>query len=835
MALSLAPRSLEEGLGELPSLLFRVHAGPDTHHVGVVVLAGQGSSLGAPRQCGAATLDLVGGDLLTVARSSDDDAERARIGNNGLRTRNAHGGIVVQLVVGRGSVIDDFVPGLGQLRHEETFQLKTCMISSNMYAHGHHPNAYPWPLAHSGSSICAHNSRSEARSVRMLERMTTTDIHLARVLDGADPTVRIQDDLFRAISGTWLKNHEIPADLSSDGSFMALVIEAEKHVREIIEELAATNPETGEPQQIASFYNSWMDTERINAAGVDPLAADLASIDAATSKDELAAALGHLLSTGVGTFFGIDVDTDLNDPERYTTFFYQSGIGLPDEAYYREPQFTEVLDKYREFLPSFLALGYGLSEDVATAQAKVVFHLEKSIAGTHMNVVDSRDTDKINNPMSWNAFVDSAPGFNWTSIMQAAGFSRENLAEIIVLNPDALRASAAIWDEATLEDLKIYSRWRVLRSRATFLTEAIDKASFDFYGRVLSGTTQQRARWKRGVQLVNSSLGEAIGKIYVERHFPPEHKAKMTALVEDLLEAYRQSIRAIEWMGEETKLRALEKVDSFVTKIGYPEKWLDYSSLTIGDDLVENVRQISHFEFQRGIDKLGKPMDRSEWFMSPQTVNAYYNPVWNEIVFPAAILQFPFFDPERDDAFNYGGIGAVIGHEIGHGFDDQGSKYDASGALHNWWTDIDRSEFEQRTGALVAQYDVYIPEQLGLDSPHHVQGALTLGENIGDLGGLSIGLKAYGLALERAGLSLDTAPVIDGYTGIQRVLISYARIWQEKRRTEMLQTLIATDPHSPAEFRCNGVVKNVDAFAEAFDVQEGDALYLPPEERVRIW
>ena len=327
----------------------------------------------------------------------------------------------------------------------------------------------------------------------------------------------------------------------------------------------------------------------------------------------------------------------------------------------------------------------------------------------------------------------------------------------------------------------------------------------------------------------------ALGQEYVARHFPPEHKAKMTVLVEDLLEAYRQSIRALDWMGEETKLRALEKVDSFVTKIGYPEKWLDYSSLKIGDDLVENVRQINRFEFKRGIAKLGKPMDRSEWFMSPQTVNAYYNPVWNEIVFPAAILQFPFFDPERDDAFNYGGIGAVIGHEIGHGFDDQGSKYDASGALHNWWTDEDRGEFEKRTSALVAQYDAYIPEQLGTDSPHHVQGALTLGENIGDLGGLSIGLKAYGLALERAELTLESAPEIDGFTGVQRVLLSYARIWQEKRRSELLETLIATDPHSPDEFRCNQIVKNVSAFADTFDLKPGDGLWLEPADRVRIW
>ena len=669
----------------------------------------------------------------------------------------------------------------------------------------------------------------------MLICMTTSNIHLQRVLEAADPNVRIQDDLFRAVNGTWLDTYEIPADLSSDGSFTALHIQAEEQVRDIIEEISAKNSTEGEAQKVASFFNSWMNTESANAKGTEPLAGDIQAINRATSKDELAVAVGSLMPTGVGTFFGINVDTDLNDPERYVAFLFQAGIGLPDEAYYREPQFAEVLEKYRAFTTSFMKLGYGLTDAVADTEPATVFGLEKAFAATHMNVVDSRDTDKINNPMSWNEFVASAPGFNWAGAMKAAGFTEDKLANVIVMTPDALAGSARVWAETPLDDLKEYSRWRVLRGRSNVLTEEIDRANFDFYGRVLSGTTEQRARWKRGVQLVNGSLGEAVGKLYVERHFPPDHKAAMLQLVDDLLEAYRQSIRGLDWMGSDTKTKALEKVDSFVTKIGYPDKWLDYSALTIGDDLVENLRQINQFEFNRGIEKLGKPMDRSEWFMSPQTVNAYYNPVWNEIVFPAAILQFPFFDPERDDSFNYGGIGAVIGHEIGHGFDDQGSKYDASGALHNWWTETDRTEFEKRTSALVNQYEQYIPEQFGPDSPHHVQGALTLGENIGDLGGLSIGLKAYAIALARAGQTLEDAPEIDRYTATQRVLLSYARIWQEKRRSELLETLIATDPHSPAEFRCNGVVKNVDAFAEAFGVEAGDALYLDPEERVRIW
>ena len=665
--------------------------------------------------------------------------------------------------------------------------------------------------------------------------MTLLDKSMARIVEGADPTVRPQDDLFRAVSGTWLNTHQIPADLSSDGSFISLVLEAEDQVKEIIEELAATNPEEGDAARVAKLYRSWMDVEAANAKGTEPLRSDLALINGAQNKEELAAVIGTLKATGVGTFFAMDVDSDLNDPNRYVTFLGQAGIGLPDEAYYREPQFADVLEKYKAFVPSLLALGYGLSESEAQADADVVLAMETEIAAKHMNVVDSRDTDKINNPMTWSAFTASAPGFAWDNAVEAAGFASGQLADVLVMTPDALIGAAAMWADHSLEDLKAYTRWRLLRARATCLTEEIDKASFEFYGRVLSGTDVQRDRWKRGIQLVNGSLGEAVGKIYVERHFPAEHKAKMEVLVQDLLEAYRRSISSLDWMGEETKKRALEKVDSFELKIGYPDTWLDYSSMEIGDDLVENMRQVNLFEFRRAIAKLGKPMDRTEWFMSPQTVNAYYNPVWNEIVFPAAILQFPFFDPDRDDALNYGGIGAVIGHEIGHGFDDQGSKYDATGALNNWWTDEDRAEFDKRTKALVAQYDAYIPEQLGDDSPHHVQGALTLGENIGDLGGLSIGLLAYSIALERQGLTYDTAPVIDGYTGVQRVFLSYARIWQEKRRTEYLQTLIATDPHSPAEFRCNGVVKNVDAFVEAFDVHEGDALYLPPEERVRIW
>ena len=451
-----------------------------------------------------------------------------------------------------------------------------------------------------------------------------------------------------------------------------------------------------------------------------------------------------------------------------------------------------------------------------------------------MNVVDARDADKLNNPFVWADFVESAPGFAWDAALAGAQMPVDGSSDVIVMQPHALREAARLWDETPLADLKAYTRWRILRARATFLTEEIDRANFDFYGKVLAGSTEQRERWKRGVAVVEDALGEALGREYVARHFPPEHKEKMLQLVGDLLEAYRRSISALDWMGEETKARALAKVDAFSLKIGYPDEWRDYSDLKVGEDLVDNIRAANRWENARDFAKLGKPMDRSEWLMFPQSVNAYYYPVWNEIVFPAAILQFPFFDPERDAALNYGAIGAVIGHEIGHGFDDRGSRFDADGAIRNWWTDADRAAFEERTGALVAQYDAYIPAELGPDGPH-VNGRLTLGENIGDLGGLSIALKAYEIALEREGKTLDDADVIDGHTAAQRFFLSWARAWRSKSRVERTETQLATDPHSPQEFRTNGVVKNIDAFAEAFGLQPGDALYLPPEERVRIW
>ena len=656
---------------------------------------------------------------------------------------------------------------------------------------------------------------------------------LARVLDGADPAVRMQDDLFRAVNGAWIRDKEIPADLASYGSFVKLRLESEANVRAIIEDLASGEQE-GDAKKISDLFSSWMDTDTLNRLGVAPLGKDLELVAAASSHDELAEAVGSLMATGVASFFSVGVGTDINDPSRYVTFLGQSGLGLPDEAYYREEQHAETLAKYSNFVPSLLELSGIRPAASSASDAAAALRLEAEFASTHMTLVDRRDPEKYNNPFTWPDFVESAPGFAWEKALKAAGAPMEAIDSLLVSAPRTLTASAAIWARTDLADLKAYTRWRILRARATFLTEEIDRANFDFYGKVLAGSTEQRERWKRGVAVVEDALGEALGREYVARHFPPEHKEKMLQLVGDLLEAYRRSISTLDWMGEETKAHALKKVSSFVAKIGYPDKWRDYSGLAVGDDLVENVRASKRFNTAFDFAKLGKPMDRSEWRMTPQSVNAYYYPVWNEIVFPAAILQFPFFDPERDAALNYGAIGAVIGHEIGHGFDDQGSKFDADGRMSNWWTDADRAAFEERTRALVAQYDAYIPAELGPDGPH-VNGRLTLGENIGDLGGLSIALKAYEIALEREGKTLDDADVLDGHTAAQRFFLSYARSWREKMRREFLETTVATDEHPPSEFRANGVVKNIDAFAEAFGLQPGDALYLPPEERVRIW
>lgn len=658
------------------------------------------------------------------------------------------------------------------------------------------------------------------------------------IIDGLDHAVRPQDDLFRFVNGTWLASAEIPADQSQTGGFMDLRLEAEANVREIIQD-AVAHAEAGEAgdeeRKVAVLYDSFMDEGRINGLGASPLADDFALIDSAATKEELELAAGRLYQVGVPMPFGLEVSADRNNPSEYICWLYQSGLSLPDEAFYREEQYEQFREQFRAFIPTLYALGTGANDAEAKAAAEVIYGVEARLASHHMSAVDSRDTDKTNNVLTWDELLEAAPGFGWTTAFSGLGLTREAAPTLLMMMPDALAGFAREWAAADMEQLKTYLRWNVVRARAPYLSQDIAQANFNFFGKVLHGAEEMRDRWKRAVALIDGTLGEAVGKLYVERHFPPHHKALMEQLVDDLLAAYHYSISTLDWMTEETRERALAKLATTVTKIGYPDKWRDYSALEITDSLVGNVRAAEKFDSDWQLGKLGTPVDRDEWFMNPQTVNAYYNPVANEIVFPAAILQPPFFDAKADAAYNYGGIGAVIGHEIGHAFDDQGSKYDGEGRLQNWWTDEDRAEFEKRTASLVGQYDVYVPAQL-VGTPHHVSGALTLGENIGDLGGLSIALKAYDIAMKREGhASSAHAPVIEGFTGRQRVFLNWARIWKNKRRDEIAINYLAIDPHSPSEFRCNGVVKNVDAFAEEFGVVEGDELYLAPEERVRIW
>ncbi|PFG33619.1 M13 family metallopeptidase [Sanguibacter antarcticus] len=650
-------------------------------------------------------------------------------------------------------------------------------------------------------------------------------------LTAIDDAVRPQDDLYRHVNGRWLASHVIPGDRAADGAFRVLHDDAEAHVREIIEELADQEGLSGVSAQIGALYASFMDTERVETLGADPLASDLALIAGATTQAELTGALGALQRTGGAGAFGFWVDNDAKDPEKYVVHLYQAGLGLPDESYYRDDKYAEIREAYVTHVARMLELAEICGPESATDCAARIVSLETQLASHHWDVVRDRDSELTYNPTTMHALAESAPGFDWRAWATAIGAPAHALDDVVVREPEFFEGFASLWQSVPLEDWKTWAAYHLVSARAAYLSDAFVDANFDFYGRTLSGTQEVRVRWKRGVSLVEGALGEAVGEVYVERHFPRSHKERMDVLVKNLIQAYRESIVALEWMGQETKTKALAKLAAFTPKVGYPVRWRDYSALVVeADDLLGNVRRSNAFDLDHELAKIGKPIDRDEWHMTPQTVNAYYNPSMNEIVFPAAILQPPFFDPEVDDAANYGGIGAVIGHEIGHGFDDQGSKYDGAGRLEDWWTSSDRAEFERRTTSLVDQYDAVYPAQLGPEHP--VNGALTIGENIGDLGGLSIALKAYRLAL---GTELSAAPVVDGLTGTERVFLSWAQVWQTKMRDEAAIQRLATDPHSPAEFRCNGVVRNLDEFHSTYNVQPGDALYLAPEERVRIW
>ena len=638
-----------------------------------------------------------------------------------------------------------------------------------------------------------------------------------------DPLVRPQDDLFRHYNGAWVREYEMPADRSSDGIFRKLHDEAEEQVRQIIE----TSRGVGEAQKIGDLYKSFMDTDAIKARGISPIIDDLAAIDGITNLKEFITVMARLEMRGIGGIFGAAIYPDAMDSNTNILYIGQGGLSLPDESYYREEQFASIRTAFLDHVAKMCALvGIADGADVA----KKILTLETEIATHHWDQVKDRDATLTYNKYSRAELESLAPHFLFDTWASNAKVPAKAFESLVVCEPSFFESISAMFArfDAHRDAWVAWLKLNLVSASAAFLTDDIVQQNFEFYAKTLSGTPQIRDRWKRGVSVTQGALGEAIGKVYVEKHFPARAKEEMKVLVDYLLEAYRLSILELPWMSDETKKKALEKLTKFTPKIGYPDKWRDYSTLEISaDDLIGNLWRIAEFDHAYAIAKIGAPVDRDEWHMTPQTVNAYYNPLANEIVFPAAILQPPFFDLDAEMAANYGGIGATIGHEIGHGFDDQGSKYDGDGNMVDWWSDVDRAKFEELTSVLVAQFDALSPES----TPDiHVNGAFTLGENIGDLGGLAIAYKAYKLALKGA-----QSPVIDGFTGDQRFFLSYAHSWRNKNRPEEVRRRIAIDPHSPDEFRCNQIVRNVQEFYDAFSVSEKDQLWLAPTERVRIW
>ena len=626
------------------------------------------------------------------------------------------------------------------------------------------------------------------------------------------------NDLFELVNGTWAKTHEIPADRGIDGAFYVLRDKSEEDVRAILEDGVGLG---------GDLFKSFMD----NPGDISSLDPDLAKIEVA-DVDEFVRGLGELERVGVGGPVSYWVEKD-SQGENSVAYIFQSGLGLPDEAYYRDEDHADTLTAYKEHVATmlgFLEPKYLLGLTPAIAAERIV-NLETHLAASHWDVVKARDAVATYNPTT----LEEMPPLVRV-LLSASGIPD---GRVIDMMPSYTADLDAMLRRETLADWQLWAAWNILRSRAGVLPEEIGKANFEFYGKKLSGATEQRDRWKRGVGLAESLVGEDIGRSYVEKHFPPSSKEKMLELVDYLIAAYRSRIQQLAWMSEPTKQRALEKLAQFNAKIGYPEKWRSYDGLKFGPDLVDNVRVGSAFEHDYQLSKIGQPSDRGEWVSSPQTVNAFYNPVVNDITFPAAILQPPFFDPSADAAENFGAIGAVIGHEIGHGFDDQGSRYDGLGNLHSWWTDEDRSNFEGLTAKLVGQFDGLVPSVLEGTKTKGVNGEFTLGENIGDLGGLGIAVVAYTKYLADHELE-DEQPRqfgdLDGeYTGFQRLFLAWARVWRSKARPEMAAQLLAIDPHSPNEFRCNVIAANVDEFYEAFEVEEGSKMWIAPEDRVTIW
>ncbi len=636
-------------------------------------------------------------------------------------------------------------------------------------------------------------------------------------LSGRDLSVQPGDDFFDYASGNWYETAQIPADKAAYGMFNVLDDLSRERTRTILEE-AAQRP----GDKVGDFYTSYMDQAAVEAKGLTPVKPWLDRIAAAKTKGELVATMAYLQRQGVPGLVGVGVGADDKDPNSYVVGINQGGIGLPDRDYYLkdDPKLATVRTAYQAYMAQMLGL---LGEANGPARAAALFGLEKDIATAHWTRIESRDADKTYNQWTAADFTAKAPGFPWADYLQQLG--TQGRPFYLVSQPSAVTGEAAIFARAPLPVLQDFLRLRVIRSYASYLPSRVDDANFAFYGTVLSGVPQQQVRWKRAVGTVSGAMGEAIGQQYVQRYFPPESKAAMDQLVKNIIAAMGARIDKLAWMAPETKVKAHAKLAAFTPKIGYPDHWRDYSALQIQrGDLVGNVARANAFEFDRGLHKLGQPMDRSEWGMTPMTINAYANPTWNEIVFPAAILQPPFFDAKADPAVNYGGIGAVIGHELSHHFDDQGRKYDPTGRLADWWTPRDVAQFKTFTDKLVAQYDGYepIPGQ-------HIQGGLTLGENIADLAGLTVAIDAY-----HRSLAGRPAPVIGGLTGDQRFYMGWAQVWRIKQREEATRSALLSDPHSPGHYRVL-TVRNRDPWSAAYKVKPGQKLYLAPADRVRIW
>ncbi len=649
----------------------------------------------------------------------------------------------------------------------------------------------------------------------------TSGIELANM----DTSVRPQDDFFRYVNGTWLDTTEIPADRTNTGVFMDLRDKAREDVKAIIEDVASkTDLEPGsDEQKVADLYNSFMDTETLNQLGMSSLDGELARIDAIADKDELSAYFARSGIIGAGGPFNIYIWVDAKDSTRYVTYMWQSGLGLPDRDYYFKDDERSV--ELREAYVDHIEKMFGLAgfDDPAGSAARMMA-LETALAEFHWTKVENRDSEARYNKFATDALGTLGEGVNWPLFLEEAGIDSEK--DIIINQPSFIEGFNRIFAATSLDDWKTFMRWNLLNRYASYLNAALDDQNFDFYGRTLEGQKEQRPRWKRAVDVVNNSLGEVIGKVYVSRYFPPEAKTRMVELVSNLGAAYGEAINELDWMSPETKAAARVKLEKFTPKIGYPDRWEDYSGLEIvKGDLVGNVKRANRFGFELFRGRLGGPIQKWIWVMTPQTVNAGYIPTQNEVVFPAAILQPPFFNMAADDAVNYGAIGAVIGHEMGHGFDDQGSKYDGEGNLHNWWTDEDREKFKERTQKLVDQF-----ARFEVFDDLNVNGELTLGENIGDLSGVTIAYRAYTMSLNGR-----EAPVLDGMTGDQRFFMGFGQVWKYKATDEAMRNRVLTDPHSPPEFRVCGTLANVPEFYAAFDVREGDDMYVPPEDRVKIW